>query len=347
MSFKLKAADGTMIPIPAGEYYFNTKARGRRMMGNSLSSDARRVYACLELATMGFQQELAVTMGEQRRIRPLTPGDVVHQTGLSKQNVRRGLEELEEAGLAQRVSDDNKALRNGHIRIYSWAVPKPARREGEGSRARLPFPAWFPDSWAPLKPLISRFKYSLIDDEVVARDYFEEIAEAARDYQRAEEVAVRALERVCAGRKRARASLLIKRTERTEEKEPSSSAVRSSSGTGQKAEEEEQQTPYQKFKAAYPAGHFDEAKAKSSFEKKTKFHQAQILERLQVYLTCERWQDEGGQWIPFASKWLESCDAEPPPVLKKAKAAKVPDPGADEERLRRIAANVEASRKWR
>lgn len=103
--------------------------------------------------------------------------------------------------------------------------------------------------------------------------------------------------------------------------------------------------PYQQFKAAYPKGRFDEAKAKPSFESKTKAQQARILERLQVYLVCDRWGDEGGRWIPFASKWLESYEADPPPILKKAVVVKTAD--ADEERLRRIAANVEEARKWR
>jgi hypothetical protein len=204
MAFKLKAGDGTNILVPDGDYYFNTKARGRRMMANTLSSDARRVYACLELATMGFQQELAVTMerGEQR---PLTPTDVLQLTGLSRQNVRRGFEELEDAGLALRQAPDGGALRKGNVLLYSWAVPREPKKE-DCSRARLQLPDWFPDSWEPLKPLISRYKYSLTDDEVVARAYKEEIDAAARAYKEAEMVAVRALEKICARIQSARTS---------------------------------------------------------------------------------------------------------------------------------------------
>ena len=216
MGFKLKAGDGTNIPIPDGEYYFNTKARGRRMMANSLSSDARRVYACLELATMGFQQELAVTMerGEQR---PLTPTDIGQQAGLSRQNVRRGLEELEDAGLASRKAPDGGALRKGQVLIYSWAVPRAPKKE-DCSRARLQLPDWFPDSWEALKPLISRYKYSLIEDAELARDYIEAGAAAARVYKEAEIVATRILEQVSARTKGARASLYVERTERTDER---------------------------------------------------------------------------------------------------------------------------------
>lgn len=204
MAFKIQAGDGTNILVPDGEYYFNTKARGRRMMLNSLSSDARRVYACLELATMGFQQELAVTMdrGEQR---PLTPTDVGQQTGLSRQNVRRGFEELEDAGLALRKASDGGALRKGSVLLYSWAVPRTPKKE-DCSRARLQLPDWFPESWEALKPLISRYKYSFIEDEVAARDYKDEIDAAARAYKDAEMVAVRALEKVCARTQSPRAS---------------------------------------------------------------------------------------------------------------------------------------------
>src|ERR1035441_1943820 len=121
-SLRIKGADGKPVEIKPGEYYMSVKARARRMMLNSLSTDARRVYACLELATMGYRQELAVTMDEGKR-RPLTPNDISKKTGLSKQNVRRALAELERAGLAKRVADDGKDLRHGHIRIYCWADP--------------------------------------------------------------------------------------------------------------------------------------------------------------------------------------------------------------------------------
>lgn len=84
-----------------------------------------------------------------------------------------------------------------------------------------------------------------------------------------------------------------------------------------KAEEEEDDRDlYQEFKAEYP-GVFDEAKVKPAFDKKTKTERVHVLERLQVYLRCPRWQDEAGKWIPWAAKWLESCDLDPPPLIEK------------------------------
>jgi hypothetical protein len=195
-AFEIKGADGSTIAIDSGEYYINTKARCRRKMLNSLSPEARRIDACLELGTMGFLQELAVEMESGKR-RPMVPGDIARKTGLSKQHVRRGLEELENAGLAERRSDDGGPLRHGHVLIYSFAVPR-EQKKTESSQRAATLPPWFPESWESLKPLIKRLRLSLSTDEGLARGYFEEIAEAARGYQKAEKVAVELLKRVCA-----------------------------------------------------------------------------------------------------------------------------------------------------
>ena len=204
-SYSIKAADKTIIEIPPGEFYINPKARTRRLMLNSLSKEARQVYACLELGTMGYKQELAVITelmpdGRKRR-RPLTPGDISRKTGLLKQAVTRALVELEEAGLAERKSDDGGPLRNGHMLLYSWAVPKrhPASpNNGKGKRARLPFEEWFPPEWSPLVPFIKRLKYEVSIDEVNARDYLLEGKEAARVYQEGIKVVERFLSKICA-----------------------------------------------------------------------------------------------------------------------------------------------------
>lgn len=281
------------------------------MCQNSLSSDARRVYACLELATMGFKQEECVVAIGKNETRPLTPTDICHQTGLSRQNARRAFQELDDAGLAERRAADGGALRKGQVLLYSWAVPREPKKQ-DCSRARLQFPDWFPDSWEPLKPLISRLKYNSID-EVAARDYKEELDAAARAYKEADIVARRVLEKVCARPKRAAVSLLMKEQKDIRERTSSSAVV--PKGQAAKAEEEDRSL-YQKFKAQYPAAHYDEAKAKPSFEGKTPTQQTHVLERLALYLTCERWQDEDGRWIPLASKWLQSYDADPPPVMR-------------------------------
>lgn len=197
-TYTVRGADGTDVIVRKGDWYINTKARARRMMANSLSSDARRVHACLELATMGFSQELAVTMenGEQR---PLTPTDIQKQTGLPRQEVRRGLDDLEVAGLAARRADDENGLRRGHVLIYSWASPRSTGEEKEivGERA-YKLPSWFPESCEALKPFLSHYKIRLTEEFVGERAYISELEELAHAYKEFTDRAARTLEKVCA-----------------------------------------------------------------------------------------------------------------------------------------------------
>ena len=320
--FVIKGADGNPLEVPARQYYFNTKARARRMMQNSLSSDARRVYICLEIATMGWKQELAVILDDGKK-RPLTPSDIAKQTGLSRQHVSTGLAELEDAGLVLRKAPDGGPLRKGNVLIYSWAVPRQPKTE-DCTRAQVQFPSWFPDSWEPIRPFITRLRLSLIDDDVTARGYIEPVAEAARRYKEAEIELTRALEPVCARPKRESASLYTKNVKILRERTSSSavSDVQEAKLEPPVKAEEEDGSLYLKFKTNYPEGHFDEAKAKESFEKKLRAQQEHILERLQIYVACERWLDDGGRWIPLASTWLRSCFADPPPVLKKKSSSR-------------------------
>lgn len=104
-----------------------------------------------------------------------------------------------------------------------------------------------------------------------------------------------------------------------------------------KPEEEEDGSLYQKFKASYPAHRFHEAQAKPFFDKKSQSEQAHILERLQVYLTCGRWQDEGGQYIPWVGKWLQSYDMDAPGAvrLNKQRAS-----GSDERILKLMKGDI-------
>jgi DNA-binding transcriptional ArsR family regulator len=218
--FRIQGVDGP-IEVPPKHFYFNTKARCREMMKRPISGYARRTYACLELATMGWQQELAVIREADGNIRPMYPRDIVSQTGLSKQNVRRALVELEENGLAERRDTD------GRIELYSWATPRPVKKE-TGSRARLPLPDWFPDSWAPLRATIKRLKAEVSIDEVVARDYLEEGAAVARLAQETEMVVSAFIKKLRAQPPKPCAQTTVYKEERTKElqitEEPSSSS---------------------------------------------------------------------------------------------------------------------------
>jgi hypothetical protein len=81
-----------------------------------------------------------------------------------------------------------------------------------------------------------------------------------------------------------------------------------------KAEEEDL---YSAFKRLYPERMFDDPKARPSFEALTLDEQRKCVERLHIYLRCERWQDRKGQWVPFASNWLKSYECAPPPLFHK------------------------------
>lgn len=184
------------LGVKRGGFYTTSKARTQRMMREGITSEARQVYACLELATMGFQQELAVIREKDRTI-TLRSEHLCQQTGLSKQHVRRAIVELETAGLAERRSVDGKPLGQGNIAIYSWAVP----REGQTDRdsAREPRAATFfanlSPHYSPLDSFAKTHKINppeAISDEslVAARGYLDEALEAVAQAEIAKQVAI-------------------------------------------------------------------------------------------------------------------------------------------------------------
>ncbi len=214
--FKIHGADGRLIEIPPGEFYINTKDRCRRMMLNSLPSDARRVYACLELGTVGFQREMAVKQTVDKKVVPMRPRDVIRATQLSPRRFRLAMDCLDAAGLAKRVADDDKGLRGGHVRLYSWAVPRSPVRVLNEERASS-FPDWFPVADKTLKTLVSHLKLKLLSelDEEARNPILAKLDEAARSYEKARNEVVRALETVSAPRKKRPYKKTTDTTERT------------------------------------------------------------------------------------------------------------------------------------
>ena len=88
-----------------------------------------------------------------------------------------------------------------------------------------------------------------------------------------------------------------------------------------KAEEEDSLSAtslYAEFKRTYPRTRFDEPRAKTAFQNLSIIEQRNCIKRLQVYLACDRWKDQDGRWIPLASNWLKSYDADPPPLIRRA-----------------------------
>jgi len=226
--FRIAGADGP-LHIPPGGFYINTKARCRRMMQNHLSRSARQVYACLELATMGWQQELAVIQDKNGK-RPLTTSDISDQTGIDKPDVRHCLNELQAAGLAERRSARGGSLFKGNVEIYSWAEPRtpPIPDKGESAHPqKQPLPEWIPDSWQTAVRYAKRWKYefpSELGDE--RSPLLERVAQVALALENAENEMERVLEEVCAQDRPNKEE----RTARTEE-------ITSSSGPSSELEE--------------------------------------------------------------------------------------------------------------
>ena len=82
--------------VPAGEFYFDTKASGRRSCLDSLSGPARQVYACLGLGSMGYRRELAVWKDDEGgKPYRMNVSRIATITKLDTGTVRRALRELE------------------------------------------------------------------------------------------------------------------------------------------------------------------------------------------------------------------------------------------------------------
>lgn len=213
-TYTVQGADGRDLVVPYGEWYRNTKGRIRRMMQNSLSGNARRIYACLELATMGFSQEQAVTMDNGKK-RLLLSADIMRQTGLKRQYIDNGFDELEEAGLAERrCINPDIPLQKGNIAIYSWAVPQ-APKVADCHARYDKNPEWMPPSWvdsdSPICRLLKRLRISPSPDFLPPRDYISEVEESAAAYQTAEDCLVAKLRLSCAKPSAVESSLLLEK----------------------------------------------------------------------------------------------------------------------------------------
>jgi hypothetical protein len=229
-----------------------------------------------------------------------------------------------------------KRLPIGKIRLYFFARPRPAKRVPDVvKRDYVSFPFLSPSEGRLLSRLLRRFgldplRYVASDGYVqeavkaALADYQQADSVARADYEKTENVDAEALKEsldVAAASER----IVSNPVNNLVRKGASGSASASFSGSGaigdnpssssafplvsreapparaRKAEEEDSRSLYQVFKAEYPAGHFDEPKTKPCFEEKTKTKQLRVIERLHVYLDCERWKDEDGQWIPFSA----------------------------------------------
>ncbi|HTR38248.1 MAG TPA: DnaA N-terminal domain-containing protein [Bryobacteraceae bacterium] len=171
------------LGIKEGEYFSDSKIRFKRAMKSRSLSEAGRIWCCLALHTAAFQQELAVKMVAGKRV-PLTPGDIASETGIRKQNIRRGLSQLEAWGLAE-VHGTAKA------RIEIYARMKPENLDSEKiKKAEMVIARDYhfevsEEAAADIMRLFRAFKIQAATNFVITRDYLLEVTAAERDYQRA------------------------------------------------------------------------------------------------------------------------------------------------------------------
>ena len=318
----IQGIDG-LVNVPAGEFITNPKARIRRMMKNHLSRNARRVHARLDLATMGFHQELAVVM-DKGRIRPLTTGDISKDAEMNEGDVRRALDELDAAGLGERRAVDSGKLRKGKVEIYSWAFPRPPKEE-KSVCAHTEKLRWIPEDLKPLLAYANRCRYKLSDDldEHARTLLLERGPEIARILEEADKAAARLLDEVCAKEPLYKEE----KTERTKEKEPPPPA--SSNGHVHVVEEDEElqvieaqleplppaeTLPAVRAKDAEPVPTFDEfravypgevdPKSKGEYVKLKPAEKIACVRSLFGYRECGRWKAQNGKFIPMASRFI-------------------------------------------
>lgn len=172
--------------VGAGQWYTEAIAfTERAARAGDLSADALRLLFLLRLHTIRYRSERAITMSNNKR-RLLTPNDLVKGSGLSRQNVRRGLVELEDAGYAERKPVGDGGLREGNVQLWCWTVPR---------AAKTPRPVNKQDYGLPpeVVSMVRRFRIPLPSDFVATGAYKAFVVAAAGCYKEAEMVAARAL----------------------------------------------------------------------------------------------------------------------------------------------------------
>lgn len=107
------------LGIKPGEYFCESKLKWERAMTARCFPPAARIYACLALATSGFQDEKAWKLVNGKRV-DLTPDDVSSRTQTSRKHFREYMEELRLDGMA-----DVRGSTKGHVELYAWQVPLP------------------------------------------------------------------------------------------------------------------------------------------------------------------------------------------------------------------------------
>ena len=333
------------LRIKKGEWMIDSKVRWRKAMKARCFCPAARIYACLGLHTMAFQQELAVKMEAGKRV-PLTPQDISAETGVGRKHVREAIVELKHWGLA-----DVKGSTKGRVEMYAWASPRAVEVEkivpSRGTIFDLPEPL------KPFIPLYKKLKIAPPEAFVTSRGYQMAVEEAARRYQEAEMVLARTLKGLGATEDDGGEDVVLpspetERNERNILKEtPPPPPPQGSSVNGKgpappkpaeqpKQEEEEGEVSFKTFQKLYPKQRLDAAKAAPLFAALKYDHKDQAIAWLKLNYDCPRWRADGGKWIPWASTFLreKQFGHAPPPAFQPRGVNGIEQKAADYARRR-------------
>jgi len=111
---------------------------------------------------MGWRRELAVVQHKDGSTRPLTTTDIARSTRLDESDVRRSLDQLQDAGFVERRGKNGGPMYKGKVEIYAWATPRPSQN-GEQRAPGKPAadPQWVPEDWKPLSRFVKRSRRCL------------------------------------------------------------------------------------------------------------------------------------------------------------------------------------------
>lgn len=165
------------LGLKNGEYYLDSKPRARRAMKAACFSPAARIHICLGLATMGFQQELAVSLQGNKRV-PIQPADICQMTGLDRRHFREYMNDLEAMGLAK-----SEGWTKGRFKLYSWAIPRDVDPKKIVPRAGTIYIGSLPPD---LAPLLNHYRVRLPKDFVPSAGTISELERLARATKDAE-----------------------------------------------------------------------------------------------------------------------------------------------------------------
>ena len=158
------------LGVKDGDWFIDTKHRARRAMKSACFSPPARIHICLGLATMGFQQELAVKMEGGQQV-PIQPVDVCALTSLKLNHFREHINWLEAYGLAK-----CEGWTKGRVKIYSWAIPREVDPKKIVPRAGTIFTGCPPD----LHSLLNHYRVRFPTGFVPARGDIEALDRLAR-----------------------------------------------------------------------------------------------------------------------------------------------------------------------